>query len=221
MGIGWSTETGDVMAEAHKALDADEQRVRSIAYPNDMKSASSQELVAIASKVAEVTKRYASGGRVRELGDGLVEAKKKMAKHRDNFAPLKVTGKLIAEIDDIHDKLLKALIYLADRTHLEGACPYPEGVDISAQCDPVEGAPDYYTGAEEQKETSGADVTNPSHYRSHPSGIECIQITEHMNFNLGNAVKYIWRAGLKSDATAEDLAKARWYLDREIKRISS
>jgi hypothetical protein len=62
------------------------------------------------------------------------------------------------------------------------------------------------------------DPTNPSHYKSHPSGIECVQVTEHMNFCLGNAVKYIWRAGLKGDAL-EDLRKARWYLDREIQRL--
>jgi len=60
-------------------------------------------------------------------------------------------------------------------------------------------------------------VNHPPHYTQHPSGVECIQITEHMGFCLGNAVKYIWRADLKGDAT-EDLKKARWYLDREIAR---
>jgi hypothetical protein len=58
-------------------------------------------------------------------------------------------------------------------------------------------------------------VNNPKHYTSHPSGIECVQITEHMGFCLGNAVKYIWRADLKADAI-EDLKKARWYIEREI-----
>ncbi|GGO26760.1 hypothetical protein GCM10010991_07730 [Gemmobacter aquaticus] len=58
-------------------------------------------------------------------------------------------------------------------------------------------------------------VNHPPHYTGHPSGVECIQITEHMGFCLGNAVKYIWRADLKADAV-EDLRKARWYLDREI-----
>jgi hypothetical protein len=62
------------------------------------------------------------------------------------------------------------------------------------------------------------DHTNPEHYKSHPSGVECIQITEHMNFNLGNAIKYIWRAGKKGDAL-QDLQKARWYLEREIERL--
>jgi hypothetical protein len=62
------------------------------------------------------------------------------------------------------------------------------------------------------------DAINPPHYQAHPSGVECIQITEHMNFCLGNAIKYIWRAGLKNNAI-EDLRKARWYIDREIARI--
>jgi len=62
------------------------------------------------------------------------------------------------------------------------------------------------------------DAIDPPHYQAHPSGIQCIQITEHMNFCLGNAIKYIWRAGLKNNAI-EDLEKARWYIDREIARI--
>jgi hypothetical protein len=61
-------------------------------------------------------------------------------------------------------------------------------------------------------------VNHPAHYTAHPSGVECIAITEHMGFCLGNAVKYIWRADLKHDDALEDLRKARWYLDREIAR---
>ena len=60
-------------------------------------------------------------------------------------------------------------------------------------------------------------VNHPQHYTSHPSGIECIQVTEHMGFNLGNALKYIWRCDLKKDAV-EDLKKARWYIDRELEK---
>ena len=60
-------------------------------------------------------------------------------------------------------------------------------------------------------------VDHPQHYNTHPSGIECIEVTEHMNFNLGNAVKYIWRADLKGDAL-ENLKKAQWYVEREINR---
>lgn len=62
-------------------------------------------------------------------------------------------------------------------------------------------------------------VNHPSHYTSHPSGVECIKITAHMNFCLGNAVKYIWRAGLKSADPVEDLRKAQWYIEREIARL--
>lgn len=58
-------------------------------------------------------------------------------------------------------------------------------------------------------------VNHPRHYTSHPSGIECIDVTRHMNFNLGNAIKYIWRADLKADAI-QDLEKAIWYLQDEI-----
>lgn len=63
-------------------------------------------------------------------------------------------------------------------------------------------------------------VDHPSHYCDHPSGVECIEITEHMNFNCGNAVKYIWRADLKGKQI-QDLEKARWYIDREINRIAA
>lgn len=59
-------------------------------------------------------------------------------------------------------------------------------------------------------------VNHPSHYTSHPSGIECIQITEHMGFCLGNAIKYLWRADLKGGV--QDLEKAKWYIEREIAR---
>ncbi len=60
-------------------------------------------------------------------------------------------------------------------------------------------------------------VNHPKHYTKHPSGVECITVTEHFNFCLGNAIKYIWRAGEKGDAL-EDLRKAKWYLEREIER---
>lgn len=60
-------------------------------------------------------------------------------------------------------------------------------------------------------------VDHPAHYNKHPSGIECIEIVRHMGFNLGNVIKYVWREDLKGDSV-EDLKKARWYLDDEIKR---
>lgn len=69
-------------------------------------------------------------------------------------------------------------------------------------------------------EKKGDPVDHPSHYNSHPSGVEVIRITEHMNFCKGNVVKYVLRAGHKGDEI-EDLRKAAWYLDREIKRLES
>lgn len=62
------------------------------------------------------------------------------------------------------------------------------------------------------------DVDHPKHYNIHPSGVECIEIVEYMNFNTGSAMKYIWRAGIKSDYV-EDLEKAIWCLRREISRF--
>lgn len=74
--------------------------------------------------------------------------------------------------------------------------------------------------AELERTQHNDPVAEPSHYKQHPSGIECITITRHMNFNLGNAVKYVWRAGLKNSAI-EDLRKAVWYLNDEIARLES
>ena len=59
------------------------------------------------------------------------------------------------------------------------------------------------------------NVNHPLHYTQHPSGVECIDITSHMNFCLGNAMKYLWRAGLKDDLI-QDLRKAVWYIEQEI-----
>jgi hypothetical protein len=66
--------------------------------------------------------------------------------------------------------------------------------------------------------TVAEDSINPAHYRKHPSGIECIEVTRHMNFNTGNAVKYIWRYMDKGDPI-ENLKKAQWYIDDEIRRL--
>lgn len=63
-------------------------------------------------------------------------------------------------------------------------------------------------------------VNHPTHYASDPSGVECIEITRHRNFNIGNAIKYLWRAGLKdSNKTIEDLEKAIFYINDEINRL--
>lgn len=58
-------------------------------------------------------------------------------------------------------------------------------------------------------------VNKPKHYNSHPSGIQCIEVTRHMGFNLGNAIKYIWRADEKG-VSIQDMEKAIWYIQDEI-----
>lgn len=65
-------------------------------------------------------------------------------------------------------------------------------------------------------------IEHPKHYNSHPSGVECIEIVQHHNFNVGNAIKYLWRQGLKPDEmSVEDLRKAKKYLEFEIDRLTA
>lgn len=68
-------------------------------------------------------------------------------------------------------------------------------------------------------EPVGGPVNHPPHYQQVP-GLECIEVVRHFNFNRGNAIKYIWRAGAKGNEV-EDLKKAMWYIEDEIKRLKS
>lgn len=64
-------------------------------------------------------------------------------------------------------------------------------------------------------------VNHPKHYNSHPSGIECIEIARHFNFNIGNAIKYLWRQGLKDGSSSiQELEKAKWYIQDEIEKLT-
>ena len=78
----------------------------------------------------------------------------------------------------------------------------------------TKGKPDIVENTEQKKET----VNHPVHYNKLPSGIECIDVVEWFNFNKGNAIKYVWRAGHKNDEI-EDLRKAIFYLEAEIDRL--
>lgn len=84
-----------------------------------------------------------------------------------------------------------------------------------------QGSGDHKIYAEKPGNTTSHDpVYHPQHYTSHPSGVECIQIARHHNFNVGNALKYLWRSGLKDNSPAiQDLEKAVWYLNDEIDRL--
>jgi hypothetical protein len=71
-----------------------------------------------------------------------------------------------------------------------------------------------------QSEDPNERVEHPRHYNAHKSGFECIELIEHLPANLANAVKYIWRCGLKATETPlRDLQSARWYTKREEERI--
>lgn len=88
----------------------------------------------------------------------------------------------------------------------------------------IDGMPHVYASnivdAEEKFHITVDQVNHPTHYTSDPSGVECIEITRHRNFNIGNAFKYLWRAGIKDDKKQiEDLQKAIFYIQDEINRL--
>jgi hypothetical protein len=62
-------------------------------------------------------------------------------------------------------------------------------------------------------------INHPRHYVLHESGVECIEVVEHLSFCLGNAVKYLWRMGRKGPDLV-DLKKAAWYLQRHCDRVA-
>lgn len=70
---------------------------------------------------------------------------------------------------------------------------------------------------EEVKEAAPDMVNHPPHYNKHPSGVECIDVIEWMPANIANAMKYLWRSEHKNGK--QDLEKAIWYINREIKRV--
>lgn len=63
------------------------------------------------------------------------------------------------------------------------------------------------------------EIDHPDHYQ-HPTGIECIDVIEHMPFNIGTAVKHLWRCGQKWDDIG-DLKKAVWYINRQIQKLEA
>lgn len=100
--------------------------------------------------------------------------------------------------------------------HYCGLCVPTVDTNLCTKCGNILFSTDCWCYNDKNLQDSERDsVNHPS-----PNGIECIQITEHMNFCIGNAVKYLWRADLKADSI-QDLEKARWYIDREIQRRKS
>jgi len=71
-----------------------------------------------------------------------------------------------------------------------------------------------------KKSAKKEHVNHPTHYNSHPSGVECIDIVEHMNFCCGNVFKYLWRMGIKDETPSlRDAKKAQFYMNREVARL--
>lgn len=96
-----------------------------------------------------------------------------------------------------------------------------DGAEYSIQqrclCLESEWQEDHVAGAGKVIEEPSDPVHHPRHYNTHPSGIECIEVARHFNFNIGNVIKYVWRCDEK-DAPIQDLEKAAWYLNDEIER---
>jgi hypothetical protein len=74
-------------------------------------------------------------------------------------------------------------------------------------------------GCREGEDGDVSTVNHPDWYNKHPTGVECIDIIECFSFNIGSAMKYLWRAGLKTGDPIEDLEKAAWYCQREVERV--
>lgn len=109
-----------------------------------------------------------------------------------------------------------------DKCVHEGAdCEYKEQ---SGECGSATIKNFYCMKKQEQNEER---VNHPKHYQ-HPSGVECITVARHHDFNIGNALKYLWRAGRKSEEgmsnsqkQIEDLEKAAFYIQDEIEFLKS
>lgn len=141
-------------------------------------------------------------------------------------------NKLIEEAEELYKQVDNAQVHLINarlNNDEEGKKSAISEME-TAMCDAMQllkcfiDRKDNIVDLNEQKTDS---VNHPAHYNSHPSGIECIEIARHHNFNIGNTIKYLWRAGLKSeegmedtDKQVEDLNKAIWYIKDEIKRIT-
>jgi hypothetical protein len=113
---------------------------------------------------------------------------------------------------------LKDKMYVGKGNHITGesSVVYMDDNYIKKYFDTVR------TPVEQKKD----NVNHPSHYTSHPSGVECIDIVRHYCFAVGNAIKYLWRAGLKGDASMtskekeiEDLKKAIFYINDRIETL--
>ena len=136
-------------------------------------------------------------------------------------------NELIKEVENLYNKIDNVQLHLVNsrlNNDEEGKKSAISEME-TAMCDVMQLLKCFIDRKDKEKKADS--VNHPAHYNSHPSGIECIEIARHHNFNIGNSMKYLWRAGLKSeegmedtDKQIEDLNKAIWYINDEIKRIT-
>jgi len=133
---------------------------------------------------------------------------------RDYFA--KHPGKTVPEVAKAMG-LKYQIVYMVKRNMDKKVKPKQEWkvVHVSTSDNSIEHAMHV-----EMHEPPSDPVNHPAHYTSHPSGIETIEITRHLSFNLGNSIKYILRSPYKGKAI-EDLQKAVWYLNDQIRLLKS
>ena len=116
----------------------------------------------------------------------------------------------------LHDPMLKCLLVKRQKRKILSGWTLFGGICFPAAKTATDNSMDSH-----RKDTTvktGDPVNHPSHYTAYP--VEVITLTECMNFNRGNAVKYVARAGLKDKKTeVQDLEKAIWYLKREVARL--
>jgi hypothetical protein len=156
------------------------------------------------------------------------------ARAKENNRQLSVNDMILKEVQDHSERMEKArkatlkpeiTIELSkdDMSSLQESCVDAFAIDkifmapllAQANC----GDQDDYVSAEEVNPEFFKplkDSVNPAHYKQHPSGVECIEIVRHCGFNIGNAIKYLWRCDYKNGV--EDLEKAAWYIQDEIKK---
>ena len=105
-------------------------------------------------------------------------------------------NELIKEAEKLYEKIDKVQLHLVnsrlnnDEEEKKSAISEME----TAMCDAMQLLKCFIDRKDKEQKTDS--VNHPSHYNSHPSGIECIEIARHHNFNIGNTIKYLWRAGL-------------------------
>ena len=161
--------------------------------------------------------------------EGVITQEKHILSLKENvkYKAYTTMNKLIEVAEELYKQIDKAQVHLINarlNNDEEGKKSAISEME-TAMCDVMQLLKCFIDRKDKEQKTDS--VNHPAHYNSHPSGIECIEIARHHNFNIGNTIKYLWRAGLKSeegmedtDKQVEDLNKAIWYIKDEIKRIT-